>query len=361
VANDDETMPGKRPRGRSPQDARSEAKPSGARESKRPSARGPQHARSQAKPSGARERRGPIGFLAIDKPVGWSSHDVVDAARRWLGTRRVGHLGTLDPLATGVLPLAIREATKLIPFVDQEQKVYAGTIRLGVTTETLDGEGKITRTHEGALPDEAAVRAALASFEGEIEQIPPMYSSVKKDGVPLYRLARKGEEVEREPRKVRIHRIALTSFTPPDVGVEVACSPGTYVRVLAGDLGEKLGCGAHLAGLRRTQNGPFAIADCLTPQQCDALASEGELEARIQPPAKVLPLAQITLTGIQARRVLNGGAIPSAEARGPYERGPQPAPGAKLTALAPSGELLAVVELRPDRRFWPLRVFPPGG
>ena len=307
-----------------------------------------------------KERPGPIGFLAIDKPVGWSSHDVVDAARRWLGTRRVGHLGTLDPLATGVLPLAIRQATKLIPFVDQHEKVYAGTIRLGAATDTFDGEGKITRTHEGALPDEGAVRAALASFQGEIEQIPPMYSSVKKDGVPLYRLARKGEEVEREPRKVTIHRIALTQFALPDVGIEVACSPGTYVRVLAADLGEKLGCGAYLAGLRRTRNGPFAVADCLTPEQCDELAAKGELEARVQPPSRVLPLPQIALTGIQARRVLNGGALPAADARGPYERGPQPAIGAKFAALAPSGDLLAVMELRADRRFHPLRVFPPG-
>ena len=306
-----------------------------------------------------RERPGPIGFLAIDKPVGWSSHDVVDAARRWLGTRRVGHLGTLDPLATGVLPLAIRDATKLIPFVDQHEKVYVGTIRLGATTDTLDGEGKVTSSHEGPLPDEASVRAALASFEGEIQQIPPMYSSVKKDGVPLYRLARKGEEVEREPRKVLIHRIAMTRFEAPDVGVEVACSPGTYVRVLAADLGEQLGCGAHLAGLRRTRNGPFAIEECLTPEQCDLLAAAGELEARILPPAKILPLPQIALSGIQARRVANGGALSAADARGPYEHGPQQIVGAKFAALTPAGELLAVMELRPDRRFHPLRVFPP--
>jgi tRNA pseudouridine55 synthase len=305
------------------------------------------------------ERPGPIGFLAIDKPVEWSSHDVVDAARRWLGTRRVGHLGTLDPLATGVLPLAIRDATKLIPFVDQHEKVYAGTIRLGVATDTFDGEGKTVRTHAGPLPSEAEVRAALATFAGDIEQIPPMFSSVKKDGVPLYRLARKGQEIEREPRKVTIHRVAMTSFEPPDVGVEVACSPGTYVRVLAADLGEKLGCGAHLAGLRRTANGPFAIAECLTPAQCDELAAKGELEARIVPPAKILPLPQISLTPIQARRVANGGALAAGDARGPFERGPQPVPGAKFAALAPTGELLAVMELRPDRKFHPLRVFPP--
>jgi tRNA pseudouridine55 synthase len=305
------------------------------------------------------ERLGPIGFLAVDKPVEWSSHDVVDAARRWLGTRRVGHLGTLDPLATGVLPLAIRDATKLIPFVDQHEKVYAGTIRLGIATDTFDGEGKTVRTHTGPLPSEGAVRAALATFAGDIEQIPPMFSSVKKDGVPLYRLARKGQEVEREPRKVTIHRIAMTRFEAPDVGVEVACSPGTYVRVLAADLGEKLGCGAHLAGLRRTANGPFAIADCLTPSQCDELAAKGELDARIIPPALILPLPQIALTGIQARRVANGGALAAADARGPFERGPQPVPGAKFAALAPTGELLAIMELRPDRKFHPLRVFPP--
>jgi tRNA pseudouridine55 synthase len=120
-----------------------------------------------------------------------------------------------------------------------------------------------------------------------------------------------------------------------------------------------LGCGAHLAGLRRTANGPFMIEDCLTPAQCDELAAAGQLEARILPPAQILPLPQIALSGIQARRVTNGGAIAAADARGPYERGPQPTPGAKFAALAPSGELLAVMELRPDRRFHPLRVFPP--
>ncbi len=306
-----------------------------------------------------KERPGPIGFLVVDKPIGWSSHDVVDAARRWLGTRRVGHLGTLDPLATGVLPLAVRDATKLIPFVDQAEKVYVGTIRLGIATDTFDGEGKVIRQHEGPLPDEAQIRAALASFVGEIEQLPPMFSSVKKEGVPLYRFARKGQEVERERRRVRIASIRVTELALPDVGVEVTCSPGTYVRVLAADLGEKLGCGAHLAGLRRTKNGPFESADARTPEQCDALAAAGQLEALVVPPARVLPLPQIALSAIQARRVAHGNAIPAAEARGPFERGTPPAPGARLAALAPGGELLAIVELRLDRRFHPLRVFPP--
>ena len=137
-----------------------------------------------------RERPGPAGFLVVDKPAGWTSHDVVDAARRWFGTRRVGHLGTLDPQATGVLPLAIREATKLVRFVVQDDKRYVGTARLGFETDSLDGEGKLLHVHDGPLPDEQSVRSALTGFEGDIEQIPPMFSAVKHAGVPLHRLAR---------------------------------------------------------------------------------------------------------------------------------------------------------------------------
>ena len=139
----------------------------------------------------AAERQGPSGFLVVDKPPGWTSHDAVDAARRWFATRQVGHLGTLDPQATGVLPLAVRRATKLIPFVPADPKVYRGTIRLGVETDTYDGDGQVVARHEGPLPDEETVRRGLASFCGEHEQVPPMYSAVKHGGVPLYRLARR--------------------------------------------------------------------------------------------------------------------------------------------------------------------------
>ena len=172
------------------------------------------------RPSG-RERPGPAGFLVVDKPRGWTSHDVVEAVRRRLGTRRVGHLGTLDPLATGVLPLAVREATKLVPFLEQGGKSYAGTIRLGLETDTLDAEGRVVRRHEGPYPDEAAVRAGLVAFTGEIEQLPPMFSAVKRGGVPLHRLARQGQEVERAPKRVRIERFELVKYCPPDVEIEV--------------------------------------------------------------------------------------------------------------------------------------------
>ena len=192
------------------------------------------------------ERPGPAGFLVVDKPQGWTSHDVVDAARGWLGTRRVGHLGTLVPLATGVLPLAIRQATKLVPFLEGGRKGYRGSIRLGEETNTLDAEGVILRSYDGPFTSEDEVLKAMQAFVGEIEQIPPMFSAVKRDGVPLHRLAREGREVERPPKLVSIHRLELVKYTAPIVQIEVDCSAGTYVRALASDLGARLGCGAHL-------------------------------------------------------------------------------------------------------------------
>ena len=301
---------------------------------------------------GRKERPGPAGFLVVDKPAGCTSHDMVDAARRWLGTRRVGHLGTLDPLATGVLPLAVREATKLVPFVAGGTKSYEGTIRLGSETDTMDADGAVVRRHTGELPDEAAVREGLARFLGEIEQIPPMYSAVKKDGVPLYRLARKGEEVQRDPKRVRIDRIELLKYAPPDAEIAVDCSAGTYVRALAAALGERLGCGAHLAGLRRTRSGPFGVEQSVAAQVLDREAAEGSLDARLVPPVNALGLPVVRLSGEAAQRVRHGGDVEA----------PDPALvlGSKLVALAPGGELVAVLETVPGRRLHPLRVLSAG-
>jgi tRNA pseudouridine55 synthase len=308
------------------------------------------------------DRPGPSGFLVVDKPVGWTSHDVVDAARRWLGIRRVGHLGTLDPLATGLLPLAIREATKLAPFVAQGPRVYVGRIRLGVATDTFDAEGRVVHRHDGPLPSEKAVRDALAEFLGEGMQIPPMFSSVKKGGVPLHRLARRGEEVERAPRPVRIDSLEMHHYAPPEVGIEISCSPGTYVRTLASDLGEQLGCGAHLSGLRRTRSGPFRLDWAGSVEEFQAAADRGECESRLIAPERVLGLPVVKLRVDQARRVAHGGDIPVAEASGPFESGTPPRPGDRLAALAPSGTLTAVMELRPDRVLHPVRVLAaPGG
>jgi tRNA pseudouridine55 synthase len=297
----------------------------------------------------AQEKPGPAGFLVVDKPPGVTSHDVVDAARKWLGTRRVGHLGTLDPQATGVLPLAVREATKLIPFLEQGLKSYKGVVRFGIETDTLDADGKVTRRFEGALPSKDEVLAALEGFRGEIEQIPPMYSAVKKDGVPLHRLARKGEEVERDPKTVRIHRLELSRYEEVESELIVDCSPGTYVRVLASDLGERLGCGGHLRCLRRLRSGPFDASHALTTEQLEKDTEEGIVESRLIPPAEVMGLPVVTLSDEGVRRVLNGGDV-SSGAQLRVSRGD------KVLVVDSGGRLLAITELRADRRLWPLRV-----
>ncbi len=293
------------------------------------------------------EKPGAAGFLLVDKPPGWTSHDVVDAARRWLGTRRVGHLGTLDPLATGVLPLAIRAATKLAPYMTDSRKFYVGSIELGVETDTLDAEGQVLRRYEGALPEKDAVEKALIGFQGEIEQVPPMYSAVKHSGVPLHRLAREGKHVERAPKKVRIDRIELVSYRAPLVGLRVECSPGTYVRTLADDLGRHLGCGAHLRNLRRLRSGPFVLDAAMTPEQLAEAAETGKIEEVLIPAVDVLGLAIVQLEPEEARRVKHGCEV-GASAR--------LAAGGRVAALDPNGELLAVMEVLPGRRLKPLRV-----
>lgn len=298
-----------------------------------------------------RDRPGPSGFLVIDKPAGCTSHDVVDLARGWLGIRRIGHLGTLDPQATGVLPLAVRGATKLVPFLQEGGKSYVGTVRLGVETDTLDGEGEILARHEGSLPGEPEVCEAMSRFVGEIEQIPPMYSAVKREGVPLHRLARRGEQVERDPKKVVIRSLELLRYEPPDLEIAVDCGPGTYVRTLAHDLGAALGCGAYLSGLRRTRSEPFGLDDALAPEVCEAAARERKLEDMLIPPEVALGLPTTRLAAPAVERLSQGGDIGA----GTLERS---APGARVSALDERGRFVALLELRADRRLWPLRVIP---
>ena len=209
------------------------------------------------------------GILLIDKSQGMTSHDVVRRVRRLLRTRRVGHTGALDPLATGVLPVAVGEATRIVQFLMEGDKTYRAVLKLGETTTTQDAEGEVleSRPLTGITAD--AVAAAARSFEGVIRQLPPMYSALKKDGVPLYRLARQGIEVERELREVRIDRMQVLEVNLPTVTFEVDCSKGTYVRTLCHDLGLTLGTGAHLLSLRRTRTGIFTEADCVTLAQLE--------------------------------------------------------------------------------------------
>jgi len=297
------------------------------------------------------EPPGPSGFIVVDKPSGRTSHDVVDEARRWFGTRRVGHLGTLDPQATGVLPLAIRAATKLIPFIEGGAKGYDGTIVLGAETDTLDREGTVLERFSGTLPDRAAVEAVLPDFLGDIQQIPPMYSAVKKDGVPLHKLARRGEEVERDPKWVMIDELELTRFESPEFDLRVLCSSGTYVRVIAADLGERLGCGAHLGGLRRTQSGPFFLESARTVEEFEAAVESGKVESMMIPMEEALGFPVHIVAGEQLIRLRNGGDLPAGDLH-------RAVPGTRVSILAETGEFLAVAELRPDRRLWPLRVLP---
>lgn len=217
------------------------------------------------------------GILLVDKPEGITSAAVVARVKRGLRQAKVGHLGTLDPFATGLLPICLGEATKLARFLAAEAKRYVGEIVLGVTTDTLDRTG--TTIELRAVPPlaPATIAAALAGLRGPILQTPPMYSALKREGVPLYRLARSGKEVERVPRPVHVTTFDVAVVAPDRLAFAVACSKGTYVRVLAQDLGAALGTGAHVSALRRTGFGPFALADAVPLARVEALADDGVL------------------------------------------------------------------------------------
>lgn len=209
---------------------------------------------------------GPEGVLVVDKPAGMTSHDVVDRVRRLAGTRRVGHTGTLDPSATGVLVLCLGRATRLVSALQAGTKTYAAVAHLGVTTSSEDLDGEVLSRTSAAHLDEDTVCGALRAFQGEIDQVPPMVSAIRIDGERLHERARRGEVVDRPPRRVSIESILLDRFTPgvtAEVGFLVACSAGTYVRSIARDLGEQLGVGGALASLRRVANGAFAVTEAV--------------------------------------------------------------------------------------------------
>jgi tRNA pseudouridine55 synthase len=198
--------------------------------------------------------------------------------RRILGTKKVGHTGTLDPFATGVLPIAVNDGTKAIPYLDEGSKTYEALLRLGVTTDTLDMTGTVLSESDSSSITPEQFVSSLATFTGAISQIPPMYSAIKQNGQPLYKLARQGVEVERKARDVEIYRLELLSFDVPHIAIRVVCSRGTYVRSLADDIGQMLGCGAALQELRRTSSGPFRIEDAMTLTELEFAAGEGRVE-----------------------------------------------------------------------------------
>lgn len=228
------------------------------------------------------------GALLVDKPPGLTSHDVVYRIRRGFHFDKVGHCGTLDPSATGLLIIVVGKATKLSEKIMGGDKVYEGTIRFGEATDSYDADGQLTASLPLLPMTVEELSAAAAEFQGDQMQTPPMVSAVKKDGVPLYKLARKGVEVERKPRLVHIYGFKIHSYTEPDATFRVACTKGTYIRSLAHELGQKMGCGAHLKTLRRTVSGKYNVADALPLDQLLALPLS-DLEKRVIP---FLKLAQ---------------------------------------------------------------------
>jgi tRNA pseudouridine55 synthase len=250
----------------------------------------------------------PEGLLLVDKPKDVTSHDVVDVVRRRLGVRKVGHAGTLDPMATGLLLVGVGRATRLLRFLGDLPKTYAGRIRLGVETTTLDADGAVTR--EAAVrATEAAVREAMQGLVGDSLQTPPAFSAVKVGGRKLYEAARRGEHLVAAPRPIRVERFELLAFDPPVVDVRVVCSAGTYVRVLAAEVGTALGCGAHLSRLRRTAIGPFDVGDAMAPH---------EVGEPLPVERAVAHLPSLRLDHEEARAASHGSILAPAGISGPY-------------------------------------------
>ncbi|UFS70844.1 tRNA pseudouridine(55) synthase TruB [Geomonas sp. RF6] len=289
------------------------------------------------------------GFLVVDKPQGATSHDMVSLVRRVTGIKKVGHTGTLDPFATGVLPVAIGDGTKAIQFLDESVKVYRAQLKLGVCTDTQDRTGKVLREREweGVTPEE--LERVARAFLGKIMQLPPMFSALKRDGVPLYKLARRGEEVEREERPVEIHSITFDWIALPEASFTVSCSRGTYVRTLAHDIGEALGCGAHLVELRRLRSGLFAEEDALSAETLKT----GGAPVLVPVERALSHLKEVALNEGGARKVANGVVPAAGDLESPA---PELAPG-EMVRLCSGERLAAVAQHDPRKGLRLARVF----
>ncbi len=302
-----------------------------------------------------RKRRGrPVdGILVLDKPAGRSSNGALQVARAIYNAAKAGHTGSLDPLATGVLPVCFGEATKFSQYLLDADKAYDATVTLGITTATGDAEGEVTSERDASAITEQAVRDAAAAFVGTIEQIPSMYSALKKDGKPLYELARQGMEVEREARRITIYSLEITAFrsgVQAEVDVSVRCSKGTYIRSLAEDLGQALGCGGHITMLRRTAAGPFTLAQSKNLEELQVLRDRSDfdgLDALLLPIDLALPQMTILELGDTAGYYLMQGQavqVPNAPTEGLV--------GLKLN----TGQFVGVGEILSDGRVAPRRL-----
>ncbi|MFV0277521.1 MAG: tRNA pseudouridine(55) synthase TruB [Parahaliea sp.] len=303
---------------------------------------------------GRRRRGRPVdGILVLDKPDGMSSNRALQQAKGLYFAAKAGHTGSLDPLATGVLPLCFGEATKFSQFLLDADKAYQSTFVLGVATTTGDAEGEVASEADASGVDAAGLAGALEAFRGDIEQVPSMYSAIKHKGQPLYKLAREGREVERQPRRVTVHALELLAFRPgarAELDVLLECSKGTYVRSIAEDLGAALGCGGHVRALRRTRAGPFSLADAVTLPALEALKHSDQLAEMDQLllPADAavgnFPLVRLTTSGGFYLRQGQPVQVPNA-----------PCDGMVRVALE-TGEFLGVGEILDDGRVAPRRL-----
>lgn len=284
------------------------------------------------------------GFLNINKALHLTSHDVVAKLRRGLKLKKVGHAGTLDPLATGVLIVCVGSATRLSEYAMASTKTYRARVRLGETTTTYDAEGEITDRRDASQVTRADVERALAVFTGELDQIPPMYSAIKQGGRKLYDLARAGQTVEREPRRVTIEALTLTEVDLPEFTVEVVCSAGTYIRSLAHDIGASLGVGAHLTGLVRTASGGFTLANAVT---LETILQASDWTPYLLPPETALAGWRVVqLSPADLDHIAHGRTIPAADAT----------PDELAHAVAPDGRSIAIVRAG-DGVWHPYKVF----
>lgn len=285
------------------------------------------------------------GVLVVDKPVGLTSHDVVQIIRRGTGIRRIGHTGTLDPRASGVLVVLIGPAVRLSEFVSAEDKRYQATIRLGSSTDTYDSEGTPSAEVDVDVSRER-FDELLLSYVGEIEQIPPAYSAIKVQGKKAYEMARRGEEVKLEPRIINVHSLEILEWELPEVVVDVHCSSGTYVRSLAHDIGEELGVGGHLAGLRRTKSGHFTLRDSVSLRQLRDEFEAGTWAQHLIPAAEALGnWPAVTLDEDMLKKVRNGNRIPA-----------EAGVSGQARALSEEGDLVAIIEVDGDE-WQPRKVF----
>jgi tRNA pseudouridine55 synthase len=278
------------------------------------------------------------GVIVIDKPEGWTSHDVVNQVRRIAGTKKVGHLGTLDPIATGVLPLVIERATRLAQFYTRSDKIYEGLVRFGWSTTSYDRAGEPTSYEREVTIDPEELERRLDKMRGEIMQTPPAVSAKKVEGKRAYELARKNIAVELEPVKVHIYELTVLAIDGPLVKLRAHCSGGTYMRSIAHDLGLAMGCGAHLQELRRTASGEFEIQQARTLEQLKALAADERLVDALVPAAQLLPgMPSVFVDDLTARLVRNGRNFPASPFRS------QPA-SKYVKAVTRTGELVAIGE-----------------